>query len=326
MKKILYVLIIAVFCLLFTNLFKAEDLGTKIPGDSVRLLMSCYDTTIYPTLATPDSVYYYRYRDGAFYDSIGHTVPTAVKTGVIIKTYFADITLLGQYYVVGIVKNGGKWASKTFTYKVGFDSIMVRATDAMVLAVRDSAHLANASALAARDSAHANTIKILVNTDSIHTVHVETDALNGGTLFNPATTEVNVVSTDTFTTLLGNVNGNVGGNVTGSVASVTGKVTVVDSTAGDVSYIANNPNDYKATGFLTQALLESDTTYTHLRSVVDVVAKFLGATDGYYQILYPLGSANKDSVEIFNSADTKLGTIYYFHTGSIIDSLRFEKW
>lgn len=123
-----------------------------------------------------------------------------------------------------------------------------------------------------------------------------------------------------------NMTGDITGNLSGSVASVTGKVTVADSTAGDISYIANTPNDYKATGFLTQALLESDTTYTHLRGVIDAVAKFLGATDGYYQKLFPLGSANKDSVGIFNSADTKLGTIYYFHTGSIIDSLRFEKW
>lgn len=285
MKKMLYVLIVSiVFGILSTNVCKAEDLGTKIPGDSVRLFMICYDTTIYPTLATPDSVSYYRYKAGVYLDSTNHVVPTAVKTGVIIKTYAARIDSLGEFYVIGRVKKGGKEGGKTWTWKVGYDSTHVKSLPDSILT------RAKFKDLCFDSSTFANAFWVDVR---------RLQVLSG---------------TQTF---------NMTGDITGNLS---GKVTVADSTAGDVSYIANTPNDYKATGFLTQALLESDTTYTHLRGVIDAVAKFLGATDGYYQKLFPLGSANKDSVGIFNSSNTKLGTIYYFHTGSIIDSLRFEKW
>lgn len=133
MRKILYVFIVSVFCILSMNLCKAENLGTKIPGDSVRLFMVCYDTTIYPTLATPDSVSWYRYRAGIFLDSTNHLVPTAVKTGIIIKTYAARIDSLGEFYVIGRVKKGGKEAAKTWTYKVGYDSTHVKSLPDSIL-------------------------------------------------------------------------------------------------------------------------------------------------------------------------------------------------
>lgn len=81
----------------------------------------------------------------------------------------------------------------------------------------------------------------------------------------------------------------------------------------------------------TMNTLEEDiyTVYAEADSILDGVKdlkKFLGANDGYYQKLYPLGSANKDSAEVCDSGDNLLGTLYYFHTGSIIDSVRWEKW
>jgi len=98
-----HIILLALILVAFLPLqLKAEDLGTKIPGDSIRLFMNCYDTTTYPTLTTPDSVVYYRYRAGILLDSTAHVVPTAAKTGVIKKTYAAVIDSLGEYYVIGI--------------------------------------------------------------------------------------------------------------------------------------------------------------------------------------------------------------------------------
>jgi len=76
----------------------------------------------------------------------------------------------------------------------------------------------------------------------------------------------------------------------------------------------------QCTTLVNDALL--DTIMDEVRNL----EKFLGANDGYYQKLYPLGSANKDSVEIYDSGDNLLGTLYYFHTDAIIDSVRWEKW
>jgi len=70
----------------------------------------------------------------------------------------------------------------------------------------------------------------------------------------------------------------------------------------------------------------NETKIDVIDGIVDGIAAFLGATDGDYFIFYPLGSANKDSLRAFNSADACVGTMYFLHTGSVIDSTRWEKW
>jgi hypothetical protein len=129
-----YILLLALILIAFlSQRVKTEDLGTKTPGDSIRLWMICYDTTTYPTLATPDSVVWYRYKNGVFLDSSNHLVPTAIKTGVIYRAYKAAIDTLGQFSVIGIAKKGGKLGAKTWTWKVGYDSTMVSGFRANVI-------------------------------------------------------------------------------------------------------------------------------------------------------------------------------------------------
>jgi len=129
-RKLLYVFIVsAVVCLLLTNLSKTGDLGTRVPGDTARCIVVCYDTNTATAsvLANADSVWFKRFYNGVFRDSA--KVTTAIRTGYMMTIYPARIDSLGDFYCLATAYKQGKTGGKEWTWKVGFDSIMVRATD-----------------------------------------------------------------------------------------------------------------------------------------------------------------------------------------------------
>lgn len=63
----------------------------------------------------------------------------------------------------------------------------------------------------------------------------------------------------------------------------------------------------------------------YIKSDIQILQKWLGAGDAWRQHLFPIGSANKDSVVIFDGA-TKVSTIYFYHTGAVMDSIKQEIW
>jgi len=147
--------------------------------------------------------------------------------------------------------------------------------------------------------------------------------------------EVKIVSTDTLTTLLGNVNGSVG-SISGvtfptnfgvlSISATTGLVDITQVAADKVWGTTVKALTDKAGFKLAADGLDLDTSFIDVQGTVHTTAIYQGAGDGWSQYLRPFGSANKDSAEIKNSAGTKIGTVYFKHVGSIIDSSRFEQW
>ena len=148
----------------------------------------------------------------------------------------------------------------------------------------------------------------------------------------------NLAGTQTFNntgTWTGNLSGSVG-SISGvtfptnfgvlSISATTGLVDITQVAADKVWGTTARTLTDKAGFKLAADGLEQDTSFTNVQGTVHSTANFQGAKDGFTQHLRPYGSANKDSVEVKNSAGTKTGTIYYFHTGSIIDTLRYEEW
>jgi hypothetical protein len=116
------------------------------------------------------------------------------------------------------------------------------------------------------------------------------------------------------------------GGIDSTGVTVTGDVGITQAGADKAWATATRALTDKGGFKLAVDGLDLDTSFTQTQSVVNTNSILLGSVDGFSQQLRPFGSANKDSVGIFNSSGTKVGTLYYFHTGSIIDSLRFEKW
>ncbi len=109
------------------------------------------------------------------------------------------------------------------------------------------------------------------------------------------------------------------------------KVVIVDSSAGDISYIANNPDDFKATGFSTfdatadsvlvnmasfNAALDNDTSLvTFLRTInnaLDTLRLFQGAKVGARSIV--ARAADADTFKILNGT-TELMRMIIQHIG-----------
>jgi len=111
-------LLFSVFCFPFS--IKAD---TYLPSDSIYLLVACYDTTLYSSLANPDSVWFYRYFADAVLDSI--KVTTTVRTGIAkLKIKASNSSdAQGYYSAFALVYKGGKRGAKTWNWKVGVDSV-----------------------------------------------------------------------------------------------------------------------------------------------------------------------------------------------------------
>jgi hypothetical protein len=120
LKKFPYAFLIILSLVTLSLPSKAD---TYLASDSIYLLVACYDTTIYPSLANPDSVWFYRYFAGAVVDSM--KVTSTIKTGIAATKIKVSNTsnATGYYSAFALVYKGGKKGAKTWNWKVGTDSI-----------------------------------------------------------------------------------------------------------------------------------------------------------------------------------------------------------
>lgn len=114
----------------------------------------------------------------------------------------------------------------------------------------------------------------------------------------------------------------------GWTATRAGYLDVAVSHARDSAHVANtNVLLVKAK---TDNLPDDPADDSDIDAQLEAIGVYLGAkADGYYKILYPAdGSANKDSVRIFDSGDACKGTIIFHHsnTDAVIDSVTYEKY
>ena len=128
--------------------------------------------------------------------------------------------------------------------------------------------------------------------------------INWGDVSNP-TTALNLSATNID---VDQVVASISGNVDGSVASVTGKVTLVDSSAGDISYTANNQGDYHSDGDTNQVNVSTLTEESNIGIDLDDVTGTLSDAE--------IETISTNAVQISGSPDaadslekTVLGTL-----------------
>jgi hypothetical protein len=123
MKKYIVLISALILMIFLPQRLKAD---TYTPGDTIPLLVSCYDTNnaTVPVLANPDSVWFKRWYRGTLCDSA--KVTTVLRTGLVRKLYKATVDSLGFFEVEAVVFKQGKTGAKTWTWKVGYDSTLVK--------------------------------------------------------------------------------------------------------------------------------------------------------------------------------------------------------